>query len=173
MFLRWFETIFSSICPFLIIAITNISIVYRLRKVRKTRDMTSNLSVVMQETIRKRENNTTKMVSIASICFPIVAVPMLIHHQYLVNVNFKYDIRMTANLYLSYNICQKLWYTNHDINFFVYALVGEEFKKYLRKYLSCFRRRRAVAPTTSSLAVVQYVHKPGNVMMTRRPPTTS
>ena len=57
----------------------------------------------------QRERNTTRKVSVMSFCFLVLAVPLLLHHQYVVNVDFQYDLHMTAALFLSYHICQKLW----------------------------------------------------------------
>ena len=139
-FLRWFETIVTSIAPCVIIIVSNISMVYYLRrKVDEQPSCTNNLSQEMKILRQKRENNITIMVCVVSVSFLIFTVPLYIHRLYVVKINIKDDAGKRSIMRLADSICQKLWYTNNAFNFFIYALVGKEFRKNLSLLLSCKR----------------------------------
>jgi hypothetical protein len=47
------------------------------------------------------------------------------------------DPRQQAKYQFRYQICQKLWYTNNAVNFFLYSLSGKSFRSDL---IGLFRR---------------------------------
>ena len=140
-FLRWFETMVTSITPCAIILVANISMVYYLRKAMKVDQSpdSSHFSRNVQALKQRRESNVTSMVCVVSLCFFFLAVPLYIHRLVLVRIKFKDDAQKRAIFHLVDNICQKLWYTNNAVNFFIYALVGKDFRRNLSRLV--FRKR--------------------------------
>ncbi len=138
--LAWFETIVSSLLPFLLIILSNTCIVIVMR--HKSAITEAQRSSAAQSRRQQREHNVTLMVMAVSVMFLVFACPYLVNQLYAYELKVEPSVHMQAKLYLSWNVCQKLYYTNNALNFYVYALFGQEFRNELKKMIREVRRRR-------------------------------
>ena len=130
LFLRWFEVFISFLAPFFVIFIANIFLVRALRK--KTALKMRVLAKCQYK--RGSDKNMTILVLAVSFLFLILVCPLLTYQMYYYTSSSSTTMETFSVHFLSYNICQKLYYTNNAINFYVYALVGREFRRELKKY---------------------------------------
>ena len=85
---------------------------------------------------RSTERQITIMLLLVSFLYLILIGPGFIHFLNWVMVSPTRDPLTYANFVLSYNVCQKLFFTNNSINFFLYCISGRKFRNDL---LSLFR----------------------------------
>ena len=75
---------------------------------------------------RSTERQITIMLLLVSFLYLILIGPGFIHFVYFLIVPQDSDPFTHANFILSYNICQKLFFTNNSINFFLYCISGQK-----------------------------------------------
>ena len=135
MFLIWFEMVVSSVAPFLLICCANVGIVRALRGKPSEKKPSLHLPSSVIKKREKAEKNLTVIVLVVSLCFLVLACPMLVNDVYSYTLGDMLSPHTQASLFLSWHVCQKLWYTNNAINFYVYALFGKEFRGELCKVM--------------------------------------
>ena len=86
------------------------------------------------------ERQITIMLLMVSFLYILLIGPEFIHFVYFLIVPPDRDPLTYANFTFSYNINQKMFYTNNCINFFLYCLSGQKFRN---DFLSLFRRKRS------------------------------
>ncbi|CAF4752428.1 unnamed protein product, partial [Rotaria magnacalcarata] len=60
------------------------------------------------------------------------------------NLNADANIRQPSHVQLTVDICEALWYTKHAMNFILYTLNGQDFRReFLKLFTQCFTRRSA------------------------------
>ena len=91
---------------------------------------------------RSTERQITIMLLLVSFLYFILIGPGFIHFVYFLIVPPEHDPLTYANFILSYNTCQKLFFTNNSINFFLYCISGQKFRNDL---LSLFRRNTKIS----------------------------
>ena len=77
---------------------------------------------------RSTERQITIMLLLVSFVYLILIGPGFIHFMYFLIFPPESDPFTYANFTLSYNINQKLFFTNNSINFFLYCISGQKFR---------------------------------------------
>ena len=90
---------------------------------------------------RSTERQITIMLLLVSFLYLILIGPGFIHFLYWLVVPPERDPFTYANFTLSYNICQKLFFTNNSINFFLYCISGPKFRNDLLSLFRCNTKR--------------------------------
>ena len=88
---------------------------------------------------RSTERQITIMLLLVSFLYLVLIGPGFIHFLHWLVIPPDRDPLTHANFVLSYNICQKLFFTNNSINFFLYCISGRKFRNDL---FSLFRGKR-------------------------------
>ena len=90
---------------------------------------------------RSTERQITIMLLLVSFLYLILIGPGFIHFVYFLVVPPDRDPLTYANFTLSYNINQKLFFTNNSINFFLYCISGQKFRNDLLSLFRCQRQK--------------------------------
>ena len=132
---KWFEVFFSSILPFVIIVSVNICIICKIKENGKKVACQSRRqsNPILNIKLNKEERSITIILLMVSLLFVGLTAPLFIHRVYYNRVILMKNMTITANYYLSHQICHNLWYTNHAINFFIYSIFGKSFRDDLKK----------------------------------------
>ncbi len=81
---------------------------------------------------RSVERQITIMLLLVSFLYLILIGPGFVHFLQWLVVSPTRDPLTYANFVLSYNICQKLFFTNNAVNFFLYCVSGRKFRTDLK-----------------------------------------
>ena len=98
---------------------------------------------------RATEKQITIMLLLVSFLYLILIGPGFIHFLYWLIVPPDQDPLTYANFTLSFHVCEKLFFTNNCINFFLYCISGKKFRNDLF-LLFCTNRNRGKPKDTSS-----------------------
>ena len=138
-FYYWFTIVINYFLPFVLLLSMNSVIIHTLR----TR---SHLNLTGYKSQGQNEGQTSKMKSsetqiyimllLVSFAFLLFTTPGYALIFYINFVNFLSSANSYAGYYLFYNVAQKLNYTNHGINFFLYVMSGHKFRNDLVKLFS-------------------------------------
>ena len=90
---------------------------------------------------RSTERQITIMLLLVSFLYLILIGPGFIHFLSWLVVPPNRDPETYANFVLSYNVCQKLFFTNNSINFFLYCISGSKFRADLFLLFCCNTKR--------------------------------
>ncbi|KAK2166231.1 hypothetical protein LSH36_40g02020 [Paralvinella palmiformis] len=122
------------IAPFVVIAISNVIIIVRLATARRMRKRcSSSHSGRVAPSARRRSSQTTAMCLSASVAFLVLVLPNIILFM------GKRWWSPSASYYLVKAVASQLVYIHHSINFVLYSLSGERFRREL--YHLCGRGR--------------------------------
>ena len=89
---------------------------------------------------RSTERQITIMLLLVSFLYLVLIGPGFIHFLNWLVVPPDRDPLTYANFVLSYNVCQKLFFTNNSINFFLYCISGQKFRNDLLSLFRCHRK---------------------------------
>ena len=153
-FYYWLSFTLSYALPFVLLLTMNSIIIYILR--------TRSILIAKQEVTSKRQGQgqdqgqTSKsknserqifaILFLVTFGFLILTTPANLLFLFIMVVDFTTSPQLFAGYYLFYNIAQKLYYTNHGINFFLYVLSGQKFRSDLVKL---FLKEKKSGPSLS------------------------
>ena len=139
----WIDLFLASLGPFAVMITLNCAIAYKLHQHRKYRRE----QCVSQRPSEARQSRLTIMLLSVSVTFFITTLPLCIH---LILVNGIFlevtDPQTIASISLSFAICSILAYTNNSINFFLYCMGGQRFRRELVGMCSCRCCHKGVEP---------------------------
>ncbi len=119
----WFSFLINFILPFTSLLVTNSFIIHSLRK---------RLEFVGNNTSESRMKNSEKQVFVilllVTFAFLILNTPTYCCFLYTLLFDFTSSPSRYAGYYLFFQIGQKMTYTNHGINFFLYVMSGSKFR---------------------------------------------
>ena len=138
----WFSFVLNAIIPFTSLIYMNIVIV---KAVRNSREMFAakgtNTGTVInkgmdtrQKTMKSDENQLTIMLLLVTTLFLILLCPTYIRFIYLAFAD-RDTPSQYANSMLFFQVSSKLYSTNSGINFFLYCISGQKFRKDLKEIL--------------------------------------
>ena len=150
--IQWVETIVSCITPFLVILTANVCIIRKLQKKRRSTTQKA-LFLCLPRKVRsmrqRQESYMTMVALVVSFVFLLLVSPLSVYYLYQVHAgNDHDDVHARAFLFLAYNLCLNLRYTNSAVNFYMYALIGRDCQKGLRRLL---KMKRTIRPYTSDV----------------------
>ncbi|CAF1397142.1 unnamed protein product [Adineta steineri] len=125
-----FDLLFVAIIPFCLMMFTNIGIIRTI--------MTTNM---LCATSRKQQRNNRLTVMLLSVilAFMLLTCPSVIY----ICLNRLTSSKTAASnrKLLILDLLEALWYTKHALNFILYTLSGQDFRREFMKLLPCPRRK--------------------------------
>jgi len=125
-----FDLLFVAIIPFCLMMFTNIGII------RTT--MRSNMLCTTSKS-QQRNNRLTIMLLSVTLAFMLLTCPSVI---YICLNRLTSSTTFTNKKLLILDLLESLWYTKHALNFILYTLSGQDFRREFIKLLSCSQRRK-------------------------------
>ena len=151
-----FDILLVAVIPFFLLCCTNVGIIiYTMRNNRRMRQH-------RKRSHHRRHQRLTVMLLSVTLAFIgltcpsviFICVNKIIFSMHLqsdrktVNLNELVGLSQPANVQIIVDICEALWYTKHAMNFILYTLSGQDFRREFRKlFTQCFRQRPSVLKT--------------------------
>ncbi len=144
-----FDILLVAVIPFFLLCFTNIGIIiYTMRNNRRMRQH-------RKRSHRRHQRLTIMLLSVALafigltcpsvifICVNKIIYSMHIHagetHDSVVGVTQPSHVQLIVDL------CEALWYTKHAMNFILYTLSGQDFRReFIKLFTQCFRYRPSI-----------------------------
>jgi hypothetical protein len=127
-YLPIFDLFFVAIIPFCLMIFTNIGIIRTI--------MRSNILYVTTRK-QKRNNRLTIMLLSVIVAFMLLTCPSVIY----ICINRLMPLTTFSDTKLVVlDLLESLWYTKHAINFILYTLIGQDFRREFRRLISCSKR---------------------------------
>ena len=134
-FYYWLSFVISYALPFVLLLMMNCVII---RKIRNRSNFMITQSGNEGQGQSESKSKVTKMKTsdkqvyaillLVTFGFLILTTPGYLLFLFIMVVDFRTSPRMFAGYYLFYNFAQKMHYTNHGINFFLYVISGQKFR---------------------------------------------
>jgi hypothetical protein len=127
-YLPIFDLLFVAIIPFILMIFTNIGIIRTA--------MRSNILLITSRK-QKRNNRLTIMLLSVILAFMLLTCPSVIYiclNRLLPSTTFS-DTKLVI-----LDLLESLWYTKHALNFILYTLSGQDFRREFRRLISCSKR---------------------------------
>ncbi|CAF3074830.1 unnamed protein product [Rotaria socialis] len=143
-----FDILLVAAIPFLLLCFTNIGIItFTMRNNRQMRQH--------RKRAHRRHQRLTIMLLSVTLAFIgltcpsviFICVNKIIYSGRILterkdNLNADANIRQPSHVQLIVDICEALWYTKHAMNFILYTLNGQDFRReFLKLFTQCFTRR--------------------------------
>ncbi|CAF0779321.1 unnamed protein product [Adineta ricciae] len=125
----WIDAAVYSILPFILLLTMNLIIVHSLFQARRS---TTTLQICQSQLTRQKNKlsisrKLTTMLLAVTVFFLLSSCPMVCLQIYInIHKNNQYK-QMFAQAYLK-PLCETLQYSNHCVNFFLYAITGKAFR---------------------------------------------
>lgn len=133
----WVDLLFFSLLPFLLLFVSNIILVWRLKT--SAADVTLAAVKSKQAELRgKRVSSVTLTLILASSSFCVLSLPYsvyLIILPYVIEERAMYDVEFSAFAELVVVVIGLLWYCNSAVNCYLYCLTGRRFRAEFLKIL--------------------------------------
>lgn len=132
-YLPIFDLLFVALIPCILMVISNIGII-------RTAVRSNILFVTSRK--QKRNNRLTIMLLSVIFAFLLLTCPSVIFiclNRLLSSTTF------TDTKLVLIDLCEALWYTKHALNFILYTLSGQDFRREFRKLISCSRKSMTLA----------------------------
>ena len=141
-FYYWLSFVISYAFPFVLLLSMNSVIIHKIRNRSKfmVKQSGNEDQGQGQTKVTKMKNSDKQVYAILLLVtfgFLILTSPGYLFFLFIMVVDFTTSPKVFAGYYLFYNIAQKLHYTNHGINFFLYVISGQKFKTDLLNLLGC------------------------------------
>ncbi|ELT90022.1 hypothetical protein CAPTEDRAFT_225492 [Capitella teleta] len=137
----WLHFCVSCVVPFIIIITCNCCIVRKLRS-RDRRQLSGRTA--------RRTDKITGVLLLVSITMLLLTLPQYVRYVYYSIVNYKETSREHARYILWYNITNKLFFTNHSINFISCSICGSNFREELKRLFQCKTKKARTFSTSSA-----------------------
>ena len=143
-FYYWFTIVVTYCVPFILLLAMNSLIIHTLRK-RSDFKVTGSEGQGHTEGHNSRIQNSERqiyiMLLLVSFGFLIFTIPGYALIFYVNFVDYQTSAKSYAGFYLFYNVAQKLNYTNHGINFFLYVMSDQRFRSDLMNLFRTNKRK--------------------------------
>ena len=139
----WLSFILHYALPFVLLLSMNCVIIHTIRSSAKFRTKLDRVPDNNSEgqgqsqghlpKTKSSENQVYIVLLLVAFGFLILTTPGYLLFLFIMVVDFETSAKVYAGFYLFFNVAQKLHYTNHGINFFLYVMSGQKFRKDLMK----------------------------------------
>ncbi|CAF4536664.1 unnamed protein product, partial [Rotaria sp. Silwood2] len=152
LYLPIFDLLSVAIIPFLLMIFTNIGIIRT----------TKHTSILFTSRKQKRNNRLTVMLLSVILAFMLLTCPSVIY------ICINRITRLTSPGIFSdrklviIDLLESLWYTKHALNFILYTLSGQDFRREFRKLISCSKRTTSNTLRYQRRQRQQHQHKESN-----------
>jgi hypothetical protein len=127
LYLPIFDLLFVAIIPFLLMIFTNVGII-----------RTTMRSNILTSKKQKRNNRLTIMLFSVILAFMLLTCPSVI---YICVNRLMPSAAFSDTKLVILDLLESLWYTKHALNFILYTLSGQDFRREFRKLISCSHRK--------------------------------
>lgn len=147
-----FDILLVAVIPFFLLCCTNVGIIiYTMQNNRRMRQH-------HKRSHHRRHQRLTVMLLSVTLAFIGLTCPSVIFicvNKIIFSMHLQSDKKTVnlghsqpANVQIIVDICEALWYTKHAMNFILYTLSGQDFRREFRKlFTQCFRQRPSVLKT--------------------------
>jgi hypothetical protein len=147
-----FDILLVAVIPFFLLCFTNIGIItYTMRNNRRMRQH-------RKRSHRRHQRLTIMLLSVTLafigltcpsvifICVNKLIYSMRIHTKDKTdNLNELVGLNQGSNVQLILEVCEALWYTKHAMNFILYTLSGQDFRReFIKLFTQCFQNRPSI-----------------------------
>ena len=134
-FYYWFTEIIHFFLPFILLLIMNSVIIHALRQ-RSKSNLGQGHNEEQASKIKSPDKQIFTILLLVTFGFLILTTPAKVLVFYM-NIHKGITAYYHAGLYLFYQVGEKTYYTNHGINFFLYVMSGQKFRKDLVNLFKC------------------------------------
>ena len=134
-FYYWLSFVISYALPFVLLLIMNSVIIHKLRNrsnfiVKQSGNEGQGQSESKPKVTKMKtpDKQVYAILLLLTFGFLILTTPGYLLFLFIMVVDFRTSPKMFAGYYLFYNVAQKMHYTNHGINFFLYVISGQKFR---------------------------------------------
>ncbi len=147
-----FDILLVAVIPFFLLCFTNIGIIaYTMRTNRRMRQH--------RKRAHRRHQRLTIMLLSVTLAFIGLTCPSVIFicvnkiiysirlqtDKKTGNLNELVSISPPSNVQLILDVCEALWYTKHAMNFILYTLSGQDFRReFIKLFTQCFHNRPSI-----------------------------
>ena len=136
LFYYWLSLTIQFILPFISLLIMNSVIIHKIHISSKFRnrqgtmgnDQGQDRSKGQGGKIKSSEKQVYVTLLLVTFGFLILTTPAYLLFLFIMVIDFTTSPKVFAGYYLFFNAGQKLYYTNHGINFFLYVISGQKFR---------------------------------------------
>ena len=151
----WLDLVSGLGLPFLVLLIMNSIIIHTLRKSLSFKMSKREKSDQGKSSkLKTAEKQTIIILLFITFSFLILMIPSYFMLFYGSFVKFSKSPKLYAGFYLSSAIGTRSYYTNFGINFYLYVISGQKFRRDLKelifKICFCFQKDKSVNTTISS-----------------------
>ena len=153
-FYYWFSFVISYALPFILLLTMNSVIIHKIcnRGLRIGKQSTGegqNQGQGQGTKVKTSDKQVYAILLLVTFGFLILTTPGYLLFLFIMVVDFRASPKVFAEYYLFYNVAQKLHYTNHGINFFLYVISGQRFRTDLVKLFRCYQHDNPPGVTVS------------------------
>ena len=147
-FYYWLSFVVNYALPFLLLLSMNSVIIHKIRQRTKfsTIKGTSDGVDIKRPAVKNSDRQIFAILLLVTFGFMILTTPGYLLFLFIMLVNFFESAKSFAGYYLFYSVAQKLHFTNHGINFFLYVISGHKFRTDLVKL---FKTQKDSTPSTT------------------------
>ena len=139
----WLSFTLHYALPFVLLLSMNCVIIHKIRSSTSFRKKLDSATEAEGQTqgqrskMKSSENQVYIVLLLVAFGFLILTTPGYLLFLFIMVVDFTTSPKVFAGYYLFFNVAQKLHYTNHGINFFLYVISGQKFRTDLMKLFDC------------------------------------
>ena len=130
-FYYWLSFIVNFALPFVLLLTMNSVIICKLRK-RNELDLGENVGHKNQGQCTKVKNSefqTYAILFLVTFAFLLLTTPAYVLFLFIMLVDFFKTPKLFGTYFVFYNVSQKLYFTNCGINFLLYVISGQKFRR--------------------------------------------
>jgi hypothetical protein len=143
-----FDILLVAVIPFFLLCFTNIGIItYTMRTNRRMHQY--------RKRAHRRHQRLTIMLLSVTLAFIGLTCPSVIFicvNKIIYSMRLQTDKKPvnsneSSNVQLIVDVCEALWYTKHSMNFILYTLSGQDFRReFIKLFTQCFQTRPSISP---------------------------
>ena len=152
LFYYWFSFVVNFVLPFVSLLCMNSVIIH---KIRQRSSFVNTLKTGQQHTEKNQGIKTSDaqlfaILLLVTFAFLVLTTPGQLLFLFLMVVDFFKSAKSFAGYYLFYSAAQKLHFTNHGINFFLYVMSGQKFRTDLKRLFNTRKKLDQSSQSTTN-----------------------
>ena len=157
-FFFWLSYVVQFVIPFISLLSMNSVIIHTLRTrslLKISNNETQGQGQIQGQGFKTKSTETQIYLILLLVAFSffILISPLYAFNLYVQFVDFTKSPKAFAEFYIFFQIMHKMYYTNNAINFFLYVISGQKFRKDLINLFKCNNVKRS-KPKETSLSVL-------------------
>ena len=152
-FYYWLSLIVNFVFPFVSLLTMNSVIIQtlRTRSLIVFKDQGQGQNEGQSSKLKNSEKQIYITLLLVTFGFLILSTPSYVFYFYRIVYNYKQSPVTYAIFYLYFQFAAKLHYTNAGVNFFLYVISGQKFRRDLVRLITCIRdKQNSLQPSAST-----------------------